>query len=60
MSNDFYANKETEAKDDIIFNEKRNEIIENAKKLWVIEKIESSIYNTANEFIKDIENYKII
>ena len=59
MSNDWFASKETEKKDNLIFNEKRDEVIDNIKKNWTIDKIEKSNYNTTNEFIRDLENYKI-
>jgi len=59
MSNDFLADKETGLNDNEILNKNQNEIIEKLGKFWTFEKIEKSMYNTCNEFIKDIENYKI-
>jgi len=59
MSNDFLADKQTALKDNEILNKNQKEIIEKLGKFWTLEKIEKSMYNTCNEFIKDIENYKI-
>lgn len=36
----------------------QKEIIENMLKSWTYEKVEKSVYRSANDFIKDIENYK--
>jgi len=59
MSNNFLSNKETKFNDDKILDSKQKEIIEKLDKFWTLEKVEKSIYNTCNEFITDIENYKI-
>jgi hypothetical protein len=59
MSNDFLADKETKVNDDKILDARQKEIIEKLKKFWTLEKVEKSMYNTCNEFITDIDNYKI-
>jgi len=59
MSNNFLADKETVLNDNEILNKNQKEIVEKLGKFWTLENIEKSMYNTCNEFIKDIENYKI-
>jgi len=59
MSNDFLADKETVLNDNEILDKNQKEIIVKLGKFWTLEKIEKSMYNTCNEFITDIENYKI-
>ena len=41
-----------------IINKNQKEIIERLNKFWTFEKIEDSIYKTANDFLKEINNYK--
>lgn len=57
LSLDLFANKETKEKDKEILNKNQKEIIEKLKRVWDTKKIEQSLYNTANEFLKDVENY---
>lgn len=58
LSLDFYANQETQEIDQSILKDNQKEIINKLKKVWTLEKIENSMYNTANEFIKDVNNYQ--
>lgn len=43
---------------DKILKENEKEIIEKLKINWTFENVNKSFYNTANEFLKDIDNYK--
>ena len=43
---------------DLILNDNQKEVQEKLLKFWDYEKINKSFYNTANEFLQDIENYK--
>ena len=49
--------KEKKETDLSIIKEKESEIIEKLKASWTYQKVENSIYNTTNEFLKDINNY---
>ncbi len=40
-----------------ILKDNQKEIIEKLSKFWNYEKVEKSFYNSANEFLKDINNY---
>jgi len=51
-------NKEIKINNDKILKENEKEIIEKLKVNWTFENVSKSIYNTANEFLKDIDNYK--
>jgi len=42
----------------VILTKKQNEVINKLKKFWSHEKVKKSFYNTANEFLKDVDNYK--
>jgi len=42
-----------------ILTENQKEIVLKLSKFWNYEKVEKSFYNSANEFLKDINNYKI-
>lgn len=57
LSFEFLDNKETEIKDKGILTNNQKEIIEKLKKEWTYDKVEKALYNTANEFLKDTENY---
>jgi len=46
-----------ENNNDKILNENQKEVKEKLLKFWDYEKIRNSFYNTANEFLKDINNY---
>jgi len=50
--------KEIKINNDKILKENEKEIIEKLKVNWTFENVSKSIYNTANEFLKDIDNYK--
>jgi len=50
--------KEIKINNDKILKENEKEIIEKLKINWTFENVSKSIYNTANEFLKDIDNYK--
>ena len=41
-----------------ILKQNQKEIIEKLKVNWSLENVNKSFYNTANEFLKDIDNYK--
>jgi len=41
-----------------IITENQKEMIDNFCKFWTYEKVEKSFFNTANEFLKDVNNYK--
>jgi len=41
-----------------IITNKQKEIINKIKTNWTFENVEKSFYNTANDFLKDIDNYK--
>lgn len=55
----FVDTEDSRVKNKEIINDNQKELIEKLKKVWSFEKVEQSIYNTANEFLKDIENYKL-
>lgn len=42
---------------DLILNDNQKEIAEKLTKFWNYDKVEKSFYNTANEFLQDINNY---
>jgi len=44
--------------EDKILENNQKEIIEKLNKFWNYEKVEKSFYNTANDFLKDFNNYK--
>jgi hypothetical protein len=46
-----------ENNNDLILNDNQKEIQDKLLKFWNYEKVEKSFYNTANEFLKDINNY---
>lgn len=52
-----HLNHKENNNDLILFNNKK-EVQEKLLKFWDYEKIEKSFYNTANEFLQDINNYK--
>jgi len=41
-----------------ILKDNQKEIVQKLSKFWNFEKVTKSFYNTANEFLKDIDNYK--
>jgi hypothetical protein len=41
-----------------LLSEKEKEIVDKCKKNWTIEKVEKSLINSVNDFLKDVENYK--
>ena len=49
---------ETYNSQDHILKENEKEFLEKLSRNWSINQIENSIYNTTNEFLKDINNYK--
>lgn len=57
LSFEFLDSEETEIKDKGILTNNQKEIIEKLKKEWTYDKVEKALYNTANEFLKDTENY---
>lgn len=57
LSFEFLDSEETEIKDKEILTNNQKEIIEKLKKEWTYDKVEKALYNTANEFLKDTENY---
>jgi len=44
--------------DDSLIKSNQKEIIEKLSKNWDIKLVEKSFFNTANSFLKDVENYK--
>lgn len=50
--------KEKQETNDKILKENQKEIIEKMKVNWTYDNVSKSFYNTANEFLKDIDNYK--
>ena len=46
-----------ENKNDLILNDNQKEIQDKLLNFWNYNKVEKSFYNTANEFLKDINNY---
>jgi len=51
-------NKEIKINNDKILKENEKEIIKKLKINWTFDNVSKSVYNTANEFLKDIDNYK--
>ena len=49
--------KEKEA-NELLLKAHQKEIVEKCKKNWTLEKVEKSLINSANDFLKDIDNYK--
>lgn len=54
---DWKNSKELES-NNIITNEKQKEIIEKLTKNWSFENVETSFYSSANDILKEINNYK--
>lgn len=54
----FNHSDERKINNDKIIKENEKEIIEKLKVNWTFENVNKSFYNTANEFLKDIDNYK--
>jgi len=42
----------------LILSENQKEIVDKCKKNWTIEKVEKSLINSVNDFLKNIDNYK--
>lgn len=53
-----YVDFTDEENDLKILNKNQKEVVEKLSKFWNHDKVERSFYNTANEFLKDIDNYK--
>jgi hypothetical protein len=41
-----------------LLSENQKEIVDKCKKNWTIEKVEKSLINSVNDFLKDVDNYK--
>lgn len=41
-----------------IIKENQKEMLDKVKKNWTIEQVEKALYNSANDFLKDVENYE--
>jgi hypothetical protein len=54
---DWKNTKEREANEQLL-KDYEKEIVEKCKKNWTLEKVEKSLINSANDFLKDVENYK--
>ena len=52
-----WKNKSERDLNEKIINENRNEIYEKLKKNWSVEQVEKSLYSSANDLLKDIDNY---
>ena len=46
-----------ENNNDLILTENQKEVTEKLNKFWNYDKVEKSFYNSANEFLKDVNNY---
>jgi len=46
-----------ENNNDLILTENQKEVQDKLTKFWNYDKVEKSFYNTANEFLKDVNNY---
>jgi hypothetical protein len=54
---DWKNTKEREANEQLLKNNEK-EIVEKCKKNWTLERVEKSLINSANDFLKDVDNYK--
>jgi hypothetical protein len=54
---DWKNTKEREANEQLL-KEHEKAIVEKCKKNWTLEKVEKSLINSANDFLKDVDNYK--
>lgn len=50
--------KEVDLSNTEVLNKNQKEIIDKLKNNWTTENVEKSFYNTANEFLKNIDNYR--
>lgn len=50
--------KQKQELNDKILKENKKEIIEKLKANWTYENVSKSFHNTANDFLKDVDNYK--
>jgi len=56
---DFWdVTQETKIKKNEIINSIKPEMIDKIKHNWTLENVKKSFYNTANEFLQDVDNYK--
>jgi len=56
---DFWdVTQETKLKKNKIINSIKPEMIDKIKHNWTLENVKKSFYNTANEFLQDVDNYK--
>ena len=56
---DFWdVTQETKDKKNEIINNIKPEMIDKIKHNWLLENVKKSFYNTANDFLKDVDNYK--
>jgi hypothetical protein len=54
---DWKNTKEREANEQLLKDHEKV-IVERCKKNWTLEKVEKSLINSANDFLKDVDNYK--
>jgi hypothetical protein len=54
---DWKNTKEREANEQLLKDHEK-EIVEKCKKNWTLQKVEKSLINSANDFLKDVDNYK--
>lgn len=57
MENNYLSKSKKGIEQSEIIKEKHNEIISKLQKSWNIEEVEKSFYNSANDLLKEIENY---
>ena len=56
LNTDHLKSEDTEKEKEIL-NKKQQEIIKKLQHQWTYEKVESSLYNTCNDYLKDLDNY---